>query len=80
MILFSKAIECTKYFENKYDIDCAKNLQGLSLIHAEKGEYEISKPLIKEACSIVVKYLYWYAETLEKLQSITAKSDCQRPK
>jgi hypothetical protein len=34
MILFSKAVECSKYFENKNDIDFAKNLQGLSLIHA----------------------------------------------
>jgi tetratricopeptide (TPR) repeat protein len=56
MNLFTKAIDCSKYFNSKIDIDHAKNLQGLALIHAEKGEYEISKPLIKEASSVVLKY------------------------
>jgi hypothetical protein len=55
---FTRAVECSKYFDSKYDIDYAKSLQGLSLIHAEKGEYDIGKPLINEASSIVVKYLY----------------------
>ena len=45
----------SKYFEADYDIDMAKNLQGLALAHGEKGDYEISQPLIIEAAKIVEK-------------------------
>ena len=51
--MFSKAIQTSKYFLNRYDVDLAKNLQGLSLAHAEKGDYQVAKPLIVEATEIV---------------------------
>lgn len=37
VVFFTKAIQCSKYFSANYDIDVAKNLQGLALIHSEKG-------------------------------------------
>jgi hypothetical protein len=37
MDVFTRAVECSKYFDTKYDMDNAKNLQGLSLIHSERG-------------------------------------------
>jgi hypothetical protein len=36
---FTKASETSKYFDSNYDMDMAKNLQGLALIHAEQGDY-----------------------------------------
>ena len=52
---FGKAIDCGKYFKNDFDIETGRNLQGLGLAHAEKGDYEVSQPLLNEAGFITGK-------------------------
>ena len=52
---YAKAISCLKYLKDENDIDMVINLQKLSEAHSERGDYELSRPLMSEAVVVVGK-------------------------